>query len=170
MQSVDTQHLLLIRHAKTLPATGRQTDIQRELAPKGYRQGERMHAYLRSMGVPASATVLCSPSVRTRQTLQACLPPSHLQSVQFIDEIYAAYTGDLLNLLNNHLEQTPRWLIAIGHNPSLDSIVRWLSQGDPAALTGMATGCIASFSGTGQLLPENWRLTELFKPDKSALI
>lgn len=166
MEPDNTLHLILIRHAKTLQAVGRQSDIERELAEPGYIQGEHMREHLEQISLPDSPLVLCSPSTRTRQTLQACLPEA--SNVKFIDEIYAAYTGDLLNLINGHLSAGSNTVVVIGHNPSLDSIVRWLGQNDVAAMRGMATGCIASFNGTGPLLPENWQLDELFKPKKSS--
>ncbi len=168
MPPTDTQHLLLIRHAKTLQATGMQRDSERELSKRGHAQGEQMYHYLTEINIPASATLLCSPSMRTRQTLQMCMPDADQSAIHFLDEIYAAYTGDLLNLLNKQLQQQPGWLILIGHNPSLDGIVRWLGQNSTATLTGMATGCIANFSGNGPLLPENWQLEQLFKPEKNS--
>ncbi len=162
MKFDDIQHLLLIRHADTLQVVGRQSDIERELTQRGQQQGQHMREHLANTNLPDSTQVLCSPAVRTRQTLQACLPAA--SNVKFIEEIYAAYTGDLLNLINEHFVQGSNSIVVVGHNPSLDSIVRWLGQNDVDAIRGMATGCIASFSGTGPLSPESWQLDQWFKP------
>ncbi len=157
-----TQHLLLIRHADTLQVVGRQSDIERELTQQGQLQGEHMREHLANANLPNSTQVLCSTAMRTRQTLQACLPDA--PNVKFLQEIYAAYTGDLLNLINEYFTQGSNSIVVVGHNPSLDSIVRWLGQNDADAISGMATGCIAGFSGTGPLSPESWQLDSLFKP------
>lgn len=166
MPDSDLQQLILIRHAKTLQATAGERDFDRELAEAGHHQGVHMQAYLADIGIPASARILCSPSMRTRQTLSACLPQHDPAQIEFADDIYAAHTGDLLSMLGECLEQQPGCLIAVGHNPSMDSIVRWLGQDDDLPLRGMATGCIAHFTGAGPLLPENWQLQDLFKPYK----
>jgi len=170
MSTADSQQLLLIRHAKTLSATFQQRDIERELSERGHAQTKQMHQHLVAINTPQSATVLCSPAIRTRQTLQGCLADWDQSKISFVDKIYAAYTGDLVNLLDKSLQQQPGWLVLIGHNPSLDSIVRWLSQNNTSALTGMATGCIASFTGTGSLSPENWQFKQHFKPNKTEVI
>ncbi len=166
MTGMIEQHLLLIRHAKTLPAAAHQSDSERALAERGHHQTEQMRSYLRSLTMPIDATVLCSPAQRTRQTLDGCLPDHADQSIHFLDDIYMAYTGDLLALLNQRLISEPGWLIVIGHNPSLDSLLRWLGQSSSQAAAGMATGCIAYLRGTAPLLPDNWRVHDWFKPAK----
>lgn len=168
MSNADQSLLVLIRHAKTLQAERGQRDFDRELAEAGHHQGTHMQAHLRTIGIPADSQVLCSPSMRTRQTLSACMPEHNPDNIEFVEEIYAAHTGDLLSLLDRRLAQQPGCLVAVGHNPSMDSIVRWLGQSSEKVLSGMATGCIASFRGTAPLVPENWKLLDCFKPGKKA--
>jgi phosphohistidine phosphatase len=62
--------LILWRHADTREAQPGQADADRPLTPKGERQAHRMAQWLNQQ-LPESTKVLCSPTLRTRQTADA---------------------------------------------------------------------------------------------------
>jgi phosphohistidine phosphatase len=62
--------LILWRHADARDPRDGESDEDRPLTPKGERQAKRMAQWL-NHHLPDSARVLCSPTLRTRQTAQA---------------------------------------------------------------------------------------------------
>jgi phosphohistidine phosphatase len=62
--------LILWRHADAREADEGQPDAERPLTAKGERQAQRMAHWL-SRHLPESTRVLCSPTLRTRQTAEA---------------------------------------------------------------------------------------------------
>ena len=65
--------LSLLRHAKSSWANPGQQDFDRPLNERGLEAAPRMGAFMAEHGI-APDLVLCSPSVRTRQTLDLVLP------------------------------------------------------------------------------------------------
>ena len=62
--------LLLWRHAHARDALPGESDMDRPLTDKGIRQAEKMAGWLKRH-MPANTLILCSPAVRTVQTVQA---------------------------------------------------------------------------------------------------
>lgn len=62
--------LILWRHADAREPVEGQPDADRALTPKGERQAHRMADWL-NRHLPDSTRILCSPTVRTRQTAEA---------------------------------------------------------------------------------------------------
>jgi len=60
--------LILWRHAEAVPIEDGLTDAERPLTPRGERQALRMAQWLERQ-LPEGAKVMCSPTVRTQQTL-----------------------------------------------------------------------------------------------------
>ena len=146
------EELVLLRHAHALNPEGWQADAQRALSPAG--QGEAMRAgeWLRELAAPDA--VLCSPAVRTRETLAqltaagCVLPVPHLEA-----DIYDASLGDLLGVIEARLADTPDtcrlWLI--GHNPGLEQLVFHLDAA--AQLRALPTAGIVVLRFSGRLPP-----------------
>ncbi|MDO4795318.1 MAG: histidine phosphatase family protein [Brachymonas sp.] len=61
--------LLLWRHAQAVDVNSTLDDLQRPLTQHGEAQAERMAAWLKRH-LPAHTRILCSPALRTRQTVQ----------------------------------------------------------------------------------------------------
>jgi len=59
--------LILWRHAQAEEGT---PDHARQLTPQGRKQAVRMGAWL-DRSLPSGCRILCSPTVRTRQTVEA---------------------------------------------------------------------------------------------------
>jgi len=76
--------------------------------------------------------VLCSPSVRTRETLERvarALPDS--TPVEFDDGLYAASASALIERLRQVPDETETVLV-IAHNPGLQDLARLLAGRGPA--------------------------------------
>ena len=90
--------LLLLRHAKSSWDDPSLADRDRPLAPRGHRAAERMADHLRS-DVPHPDLVLCSPALRTRETLDRMSNAFVDAEVIVDDELYGAGEDELLELL-----------------------------------------------------------------------
>ena len=80
--------------------------------------------------------ILCSPSLRTRETLAPLLAmrPDLERRTAFVPQIYGASTGTLARLLDAAFAGSDRVLI-VGHNPGLEMLARDLLA--PAERTGL---------------------------------
>ena len=117
------KRLLLLRHAKAVPATDPLVDITRPLAERGERDARRIGERLRERQL-RPALVLTSPAARALRTAQivastidyaheriALDPRLYLAEPAAIAEIIAAQDAALGSLL------------VVGHNPGLTDLV-----------------------------------------------
>jgi len=85
--------------------------------------------------------VLCSPSRRTRETLEAVLA-----SIGYVDQrlepsIYEATPGTLMELADAHRDVGR--LMLVGHNPGFEQLAALLHSGQSGDYRGMPPGGIA---------------------------
>lgn len=74
------------------------------------------------------AIVLCSPSLRTRQTLEAIEPSlGKDSSVEFVQVLYGASEAELLRRLQA-LPESVASVMLIGHNPGLQELALSLAS------------------------------------------
>ncbi|TWH99756.1 phosphohistidine phosphatase SixA [Luteimonas cucumeris] len=134
------RQLILLRHAHAEPATPGQADLDRPLSPEGLAEAEAAGRWLAEQGlVPDRA--LCSPSRRTRETLEAVLA-----RVGYVDQrleagIYEATPGTLAALADSHREAER--LLVIGHNPGLEQLAALMHSGQSGDYRGMPPAGIA---------------------------
>jgi phosphohistidine phosphatase len=116
-----------------------------------------MAKHLRKAGVRPDL-VICSPALRTRQTLteiEGALPPG--TPVRFEPEMYSG-GGGAVSALVSDVDDTVSSLMLIGHNPTLqDFAVSLAVEGDEALIARLGekfpTGALAVIS-----LPDDaWR-------------
>ncbi|MGI9229465.1 MAG: SixA phosphatase family protein [Gammaproteobacteria bacterium] len=138
--------LMLMRHAKAEGYTGADTDKARPLAAQGDKDADRIGKWMAQQGLMPDI-VLCSPAVRTRQTIAAV--NRHLQladdHIIYSDAIYNASLDDLLDLIDQYRHECNAILV-IGHNPGMDELLCFLSETQPPMSdTGklMATATVA---------------------------
>ena len=112
--------LLLLRHAKSSWDDPSLADRDRPLAPRGHRAAERMADHLRS-GVPRPDLVLCSPALRTRETLDRMSNAFGDAEVVVDDELYGADDDVLLERLRA-LDDRFETVAVIGHNPGIHDL------------------------------------------------
>jgi phosphohistidine phosphatase len=117
----------LLRHGKSSWSDSTLADIDRPLAPRGVRASKRIAKYMKRKKI-RPALVLCSTSVRTRQTLEA-IQPSLGKScrVELLPELYAASKPELLERLQA-LPGSVASVMLIGHNPGLHDLALLLAS------------------------------------------
>ena len=138
--------VFLLRHAKSSWSDPTLPDIDRPLAPRGERAARKIAGYVRRKRI-RPACVLCSPSVRTRRTLEA-IEPSLGKSctVEFVPALYAASRLELLRQLQA-LPEALGSVMLIGHNPGLQELALALvSRGAdlPRLEERLPTGALAT--------------------------
>ncbi|HEY9181909.1 MAG TPA: histidine phosphatase family protein [Gammaproteobacteria bacterium] len=127
VDSSSGKRLLLLRHAKAVPADGTFADIARPLAPRGERDSRHMGERMRRRHERFDL-VLASPSVRTRQTaeLVATAVGYPRDKIAFDERLYLADPEEIAAVI---AAQSPviRCLLVVGHNPGLSELAHRLS-------------------------------------------
>jgi phosphohistidine phosphatase len=138
---------VVLRHAKAEPY-GAVSDRQRSLTGRGRRDAAAVGAWVRARDLAPQA-VVCSPAVRTRETLAAVRTASGLEMDAFYDErVYDASVDDLLDVVGG-LPDDVETVLLVGHNPGCEGLVE--------ALTGeqvtMRTSALAVVTWSGGWSP-----------------
>jgi phosphohistidine phosphatase len=119
--------VILLRHGKSSWSDPTLADLDRPLAPRGERASRTIAKYMRRKKI-RPALVLCSPSLRTRQTLEAI--ESSLgkgSAVKLVPQLYAASERELLERLRA-VPDSVGSVMLIGHNPGLHDLARALAS------------------------------------------
>ncbi|WP_328322561.1 histidine phosphatase family protein [Kribbella sp. NBC_00382] len=120
--------LVLLRHAKAVPPES-MPDLERPLADRGRADAAAAGRYLVAQGIEAEL-VLCSPSIRTRETWQYAAEAGALATDVWYDRrIYSAGTDELLEVIYD-VPVEVRTVVMVGHAPGIP----WLA--DELALNG----------------------------------
>lgn len=120
--------LVLLRHAKAVPPES-MPDLERPLADRGRADAAAAGRYLVAQGIEAEL-VLCSPSIRTRETWQYAAEAGALATDVWYDRrIYSAGTDELLEVIYD-VPAEVRTVVMVGHAPGIP----WLA--DELALDG----------------------------------
>jgi phosphohistidine phosphatase len=119
------KRLLLLRHAKAERETA--DDIKRGLEKRGETDSTRMGRFLRE-DVYIPDLVLCSSSVRTRETLNLLLPELRVApTVQYPTELYLAEPEAILTLIRRAPDKSGA-LMVLGHNPGIEQLALALAS------------------------------------------
>ncbi|MGF1606967.1 MAG: histidine phosphatase family protein [Rhodothalassiaceae bacterium] len=119
--------LFLLRHAKSSWEDSKLKDIDRPLNPRGRKSCKLMGEQMAARGVNP-AIILCSPSVRTRETLERLGPVAGLTGeARFDPRLYAADAAGLLQCLRELPADIPQILL-IGHNPAIQELALMLAR------------------------------------------
>jgi len=137
------RQLILLRHAHAEPAAPGQADLDRPLSPEGLAEAEAAGRWLAEHRLVPDC-VLCSPSRRTRETLEAVLGEIGYVDQRLEDGIYEATPGALAALADAHRE-TER-LLLVGHNPGLERLAALMHSGQSGDYRGMPPGGIVVLS------------------------
>lgn len=130
------RRLLLMRHGKAAWPHGVE-DFDRPLADRGHHEAGLAGDWIRE-NVGAVGLVLCSSARRTRETLTA----TGLDApTTFLDEIYEAWTGDLLAAVRSADPQAETVLM-VGHAPGTPGLAAQLAGdgSDPAVVNRVRAG------------------------------
>lgn len=111
--------LLLWRHAHARDAVLGEPDMDRPLTAKGERQAEKMARWLQR-NLPKDALVLCSPALRTVQTVE-----SFTKTYQLCEQIKP--DSDAASLLAvSQWPHSPTAVLMVSHQPFLSEAVSQL--------------------------------------------
>jgi phosphohistidine phosphatase len=148
--------LIVLRHSKAASPLGT-PDVDRPLAGRGRRDAEQAGDELRAADLSPDQ-VICSTSVRTRQTLDGLGLDA---PVDFESRVYGNDAEDILDLLR---EQSGETLLLIGHNPSLHQLVVGLTGTSEDHFPTSATAVIEFDGEWADLWPGTARLVSLWVP------
>ena len=85
--------------------------------------------------------VLCSPSRRTRETLEAVVGVTGFFEHKLEDKVYEATPGTLIGLVDDRKDVER--LMIVGHNPGLERLLALLNTGETSDYRGMPPAGIA---------------------------
>jgi phosphohistidine phosphatase SixA len=106
---------------------------------------------------------LCSPAERTRATATLALAEfPGAPDVQHAEEIYDATPGELLALLDQHVDAGT--VMLVGHNPGIERLVALLVEGRSDEFRGMPPAGLAVLHLDGSLEPGCARLDAFWSP------
>ena len=111
--------LLLWRNAHARDALPGESDMDRPLTDKGRRQSEKIAHWLNQQ-MPDNTLVLCSPAVRTVQTVQALGRP-----YQLCEQIRPDSSAQSL-ITASQWPDSPRPVLLVSHQPFLSQAVSQL--------------------------------------------
>jgi phosphohistidine phosphatase len=120
------RRLLLLRHAKAVPATDPLTDSARPLAERGLRDARRIGERLRRHGAYPNL-VLSSPATRALQTaeLVAAALDYARADIALERRLYLAEPATLLAVIAAQ-SAAAETLLVVGHNPGLTDLAHRL--------------------------------------------
>jgi phosphohistidine phosphatase len=151
--------LYLLRHAKAAPESSL-GDARRPLAKRGRKAARTMADFLGTL-TPAPELILCSTSVRTRETLDLILPAfNRPPTVTYEDGLYLASATELIERLRKVRNDTSCVLV-LGHNPGLHELGARLAI-DPGRLAeGFPTAAFAALQVPGSWVELQWQKAKL---------
>ena len=152
------REVILLRHAHAEAGKAGHAAAARPLSARGVEDAIAAGRWLREQAV-LPARVLCSPSVRTRQTLEHARGAVEASSEA---RIYEASAGELIALIDDHAD-APR-LLLVGHNPGFETLVALLATGQSGDFRGVPPGGIAWFEIDGTVEPGAGRLEAFWSP------
>lgn len=147
--------LYILRHAQAATPPG-VSDRDRPLDETGRREARMVAGRLLQAGRRPDI-VLCSPALRTRQTLAPHLELLPDLNVAYAEDIYLATVGALYEIIKTIDDQYESALL-VGHNPAMHGIVQFLvGQGEPALLARVAAGYKTGWLSVIHCPGEKWQ-------------
>jgi phosphohistidine phosphatase len=163
------KRLYLLRHAKSSWDDPTLADHDRPLAPRGRRAAKLIANHLRRAGIRPEL-VLCSPSRRTRETLERVAPSLGKSAEARIEpRIYAASPATLLEALHEVPDEVES-VVLIGHNPGIQELALSLARPGPESgrvESKFPTAALATLELAGtwrELAPGGTELVSFLRP------
>ena len=121
------KRLILLRHAKAIPASPDLNDRDRRLADRGRADAIRIGQFLKEeAAVPE--LVLCSTALRTRETADLVVPGlGAAPVVRHLPELYLARWLSVVNIVRQ-VRDGCETLMVVGHNPGLEEAALKLAR------------------------------------------
>lgn len=141
--SVMRGELWVLRHGEAVAHDSRPSDDDRELTPRGERQGEAAGIALARLGLELAACYT-SPKVRARDTARLCCRSLNVEP-QEVSDLRAGFDLDAARELLHAHEPGDRVLL-VGHEPDLSRLVHDLT----GARIDMRKGGVAAIELDGR--------------------
>jgi phosphohistidine phosphatase len=168
------RNLYLLRHAKSDWKDHGAEDIDRHLNERGRGAAKRIGLWMKQQRIRPN-WVICSPAVRTRETLE--LLRSHVKipdtQVSIDDAVYLAEVQKLLSILAQ-CSQEPNDVLIVGHNPGMEELLAYLCGGNlPLSKKGklMPTATLVHVALPGdwhRLAPNSGKLVRIVRAEDLA--
>lgn len=142
------RELILLRHAH---AESGDDDRARALSDEGRSEAQAAASWLAAQGLLPDRA-LCSPALRTRQTLDAVTDTLGAFEQRIDEAIYEATPGTLAELVDANRDAAR--LLLVGHNPGLEQLAALMYSGQSGDYRGMPPGGIAVLSLPAQVAIE----------------
>ncbi|WP_028064015.1 SixA phosphatase family protein [Solirubrobacter soli] len=159
--------LYLLRHAKSSWADPALADHDRPLAARGRRAAAAIAAHMAEREIVPDL-VLCSTSLRTRETYERLEAVLAGAPVRYERRVYAASASELLELLRAVPDEIGSVLL-IGHNPGIEELALAVARPSPTRDDLQAkfpTGALATLelSRWSELAPGCGSLVDYVRP------
>lgn len=119
--------LYLLRHAKSSWKDASLPDFERPLKGRGRDAAKQMGEFLASKKVTLS-TLISSPSVRTRETIEILLRHAQLDVEPLFDQrIYEASLATLAQVVSE-IPAENKTAMLVGHNPGMEELLAFLTH------------------------------------------
>lgn len=117
------KRLLLLRHAKAVPATEPLVDVDRPLAERGERDARRIGERLREQRL-RPALIVASPAARAQRTAQLVAGALDYPSdaIALDRRLYLAEPAAIVEIIGAQ-DAAIETLLVVGHNPGLTELV-----------------------------------------------
>ena len=120
------RRLYVLRHGKSVRDIPSPPDHDRPLAPRGERAADRIARHLRDQGISPDL-ILCSSSLRTRQTLDRLAPSFGPETTVKVERaLYEAPAAGILERVRRTPDEVGSVML-IGHNPGLQDLALMLA-------------------------------------------
>ncbi|HEY1723612.1 MAG TPA: histidine phosphatase family protein [Magnetospirillaceae bacterium] len=128
--------LYLLRHAKAQKAVPGDDDLARPLIKRGREAAQDIEAWFKAQKVRPDI-VLCSPSARTRETLEIVQSALGEPKIVFDAALYGA-SPQALKAMIGRLHRSVESVLIVGHNPGIEELAIGLAgHGAPKMKTRM---------------------------------
>lgn len=121
------KRLLLLRHAKAVPASPGMEDHDRELMPRGRADAPKLGRHIRDAHFTPDL-ILSSTSQRTTETVElvtAEWPGRH--RIDYLEALYLAEPELILSIVRLGAD-TVKSIMVVGHNPGLEQLATALAR------------------------------------------
>ena len=134
---------MILRHAKAVPWGSMPDDFSRPLNEDGNLHAAAVAKWIRGH-IDLPVMILCSPSQRTRETLQPLieLADELEEKTRFLPQIYGASVATLTNVLDHAFAESNSVMV-IGHNPGLEcGVFEYARESEHHKIKRLATGTL----------------------------
>jgi len=153
--------LFILRHGKSIEPTVNQSDIDRGLSKKGFKQIEKIGHYLTNFNVEA---ILSSSAKRTKLTTEGVNKYLKVKDVFYSENLYLA---DVNTIHKNIVDlNSKKDLLFVGHNFGISQLVTFYTGESILLSTGMLAIVKFDFDSSEYFTEGTGRLIELVSPKK----